>query len=90
MITPKILVVDDDAMNIEVLSAMLLDIGYESESAMDGKEALSKIKERVSNFKEFGCPPMYKIILLDYSMPEMDGPTVAQTLQKLFADEKTI
>ena len=76
-IWPKILVVDDDAMNIKVISSMLNDIGYESDSAMDGQEALSKIIERASNFKEAGGPPMYKIILLDYSMPEMDGPTVA-------------
>ena len=74
---PKILVVDDDVMNIQVLSAMLLDIGYESESAMSGRQALSKINDRVSNFKEVGGPPMFEIILLDYSMPEMDGPTCA-------------
>ena len=35
-IWPKILVVDDDAMNIKVLSSMLNDIGYESDIAMDG------------------------------------------------------
>ena len=40
---PKILVVDDDAFNIDVLQSMIKDIGYESECALDGSEALSKI-----------------------------------------------
>lgn len=87
---PKILVVDDDSFNINVLQSMIKDIGYESESALDGIEALSKIMERVSNFKENGGPPMYKIILLDYSMPEMDGPTTSREIYRLYADDKNI
>ena len=27
---------------------------------------------------------MYRIILLDYSMPEMDGPQVATEIRRLF------
>ena len=31
-----------------------------------------------------GKTKMYKIILLDYSMPEMDGPQVATEIRKIF------
>ena len=33
---------------------------------------------------------MYKIIFLDYSMPEMDGPTVSREIYRLFADDEKI
>ena len=87
---PKILVIDDDAFNLDVLSYMINEIGYESEYAHDGSEALFKIQERVSNFKENGGPPMYRIIFIDYSMPEMDGPTVSREIYRLFADDEKI
>ena len=34
---------------------------------------------------ERGLAPMYRLILLDYSMPVMDGPMTAKNLRKLFA-----
>ena len=29
---------------------------------------------------------MYKVVLLDYSMPDMDGPRVAIRIRELFQD----
>ena len=33
---PKVLVVDDDAMNVEVMTSMLLNQGYYSNSSLSG------------------------------------------------------
>jgi len=58
----KILIVDDDEMNIEILKECLHDAGYETVIARDGLEALEVLKtEKVS------------AILLDWMMPNMDG-----------------
>ena len=42
--TGRILVVDDHEDNIELLRARLESWGYETESAMDGSEALAKVE----------------------------------------------
>ena len=67
------LVVDDDLMNIEVLQSMLVSKGIMSESALDGKIALKMLQTRIEAVYK-GEAQMYQIILLDYSMPELDGP----------------
>ena len=33
---------------------------------------------------------MYKIVLMDYSMPEMDGPTTATEIKSLFKNSATL
>ena len=45
--SPNILVIDDDAMNVTVLQAMLSEKGLASDSAMSGPLALKLIKQRV-------------------------------------------
>ena len=40
---------------------------------MSGPKALSLLEERVIEVKN-GLKQMYKLVLLDFSMPEMDGP----------------
>ena len=79
------LVVDDDLMNIEVLSAMLVHRRVSHDSALDGREALGLIQARIEQVYR-GEASMYKVILLDYSMPEMDGPQVALEIRKLFTE----
>ena len=41
---PKVLVVDDDYMNIEVIVSMLNSRGIKSNIALNGKQALSQIQ----------------------------------------------
>lgn len=71
----KILVVDDERMNLNILSDLLVD-DYKVVLAKNGTQALERAW--VEN------PP--DIILLDVMMPEMDGYTV---LHKLKEDERT-
>jgi signal transduction histidine kinase len=59
---PFILIVDDNAHNLSVLSEMLKSAGYKVRMAMDGEAALNQVKR---------AHP--ELILLDIQMPKMDG-----------------
>jgi two-component system OmpR family response regulator len=67
----NILIVDDDAHIREVLQFALEKAGFGVEAAINGKEALEKAIARA-----FDC------IVLDITMPEMDGLEVCKTLRK--------
>jgi CheY-like chemotaxis protein len=58
----KILVVDDDAINLSVLSQMLAISGFQSENAVDGVEAV-----------EMAAMIHPTLVLMDISMPTMNG-----------------
>ena len=86
---PLVLIVDDDRMNIEVVSMMLEGQQVSSVSAINGRLAVDIVKARIK-LVENGKAPMFKIILMDYSMPEMDGPTAVVEMWKLFRSSRMI
>ena len=45
----------------------------ESDSCYNGIEAMTKIRSRFEQDK-----PVYKLVFLDFSMPECDGPETAK------------
>jgi len=65
----KILVVDDQEENLELLGHQLRAAGWQVSLAKNGKEALEKVE-------------IYRphVIVLDMMMPEMDGFQVASLL----------
>ena len=67
----KILIVDDEPFNLDLLEQELVDQGYVIERASDGVEALEKLDA-------FGPD----IILLDSMMPRMTGLEVLQCLRQ--------
>ena len=75
---PTVLVVDDSPFNIVALRSLLSLFSLESDCASDGNEAIQLVKNRMSSET-----PMYKLILLDYSMPECDGPTATVEIRRL-------
>ena len=74
---PAVLIVDDDPMNIEVLTSMFLSMrNMQSDTALSSFEALNLIRTRLAEVIQ-GRATMYKMIMLDYSIDEMDGPQIA-------------
>jgi DNA-binding response OmpR family regulator len=71
----KILIVDDEPFNVDYLEQALADLGYETISATNGREALDKVAAEAPD-----------LILLDVMMPVMDGFTVCRLLK---AQEET-
>jgi len=67
---PRILCVDDEPLNLSLLEAMLLPRGYEVVQAVNGPEALEKIR----------LEPI-DICLLDVMMPGMDGFEVCRQIK---------
>jgi two-component system chemotaxis response regulator CheY len=68
----KILVVDDAAFMRMRCTKLLTDNGFETNEAADGQEAIEKYKE----FKPDG-------VLLDITMPNMDGLSTLKEIIKM-------
>ncbi len=77
------MVIDDEPLNIFVVQQMLISKNIECDTATNGGDALDMIQDRIENVL-LGHGQMYKLILLDFSMPEMDGLTVAKEIIKMF------
>jgi CheY-like chemotaxis protein len=60
-----VMIVEDDEATLEALSSLLVQFGYHTIVAQNGREALQKLREATA-----GLPC---IIILDLLMPEMDG-----------------
>lgn len=67
----RVLVVDDDVPNGELLKALLAPEGYEVALAASGREALRTIKERAPD-----------LVLLDLLMPGITGLDVLRAMRK--------
>ena len=52
-------------------------------SAQSGREALEIVKARAELFAKQEAP-MFKVIVMDYSMPEMDVPKTVKKIKKFF------
>lgn len=68
----KILIVDDNNLNIKVTTKMLKDLKYQVDDCTSGKVCLEKIKNGNK----------YDVILMDIMMPEMSGEEVLKELKK--------
>jgi len=83
--TGRILVMDDDDIIREIASDMIVDLGYEVNTATNSAEAI----ELYSNAMESGRP--FDIIILDLTMPgETGGEEVIQKLMEIDPDIKAI
>ncbi len=70
----RVLVVDDNPVNLKVASAMLQRLGYAHDTAADGRLALAAVQHA----RQQGQP--YAVVLLDSHMPELDGVATARAI----------
>ena len=69
--THKVLIVDDEAHILQVLSLKLRHCGYHITTAVDGEDALYRVKEDAPD-----------LVITDVQMPFMNGLEFAQSLHK--------
>jgi class 3 adenylate cyclase len=67
---PRILVVDDNPANVDILRTRLTAHGYDIVTAADGEQALAAVREHLPD-----------LILLDVMMPKLDGIEVCRRLR---------
>ena len=75
----KILIIDDEADIVELLCSRLKAQEYETVSAFDGEEGLSKFKKEVPD-----------LVILDLNMPQMNGLEVCRIIRREQEDNTPI
>lgn len=75
----KILVVEDDEVNLDLVTTFLSYIHYDYDIAENGLEAIEKIKNND-----------YPLVLMDLNMPVMDGIEASLEIRKLDSNKKDI
>ncbi|MBJ6748639.1 ATP-binding protein [Geomonas anaerohicana] len=76
-----VLIVDDEEMVRLVCRAMLRGLGYRTMVASDGPEAVALFREHA---EEIG------VVIMDLSMPQMDGMTAAEHLRSIRPDVRIV
>ena len=67
---PRILIVDDNEMNVEMASFLLAQAGMEVEAVFDGHGALDKVQSFEPD-----------LVLMDMQLPGFDGMSLTQQLR---------
>ncbi|MCB1141356.1 MAG: response regulator [Leptospiraceae bacterium] len=75
----KILVVEDNFINQQVIVALLTKMGHRPDVSANGKEAL----ELLQNIQ-------YEVILMDMQMPIMDGLSTTREIRKMDSNMKNV
>jgi putative two-component system response regulator len=66
----KILIVDDDAISLEILQKFLEKMGHQTVRAANGQEALDQLRK-----------DDIRLVITDWDMPEISGPDLCRTIR---------
>ena len=73
----RLLVADDNPVNLQVARTILRKLGYQADTATNGREVLDALGQKE-----------YDILFLDVQMPELDGLEVARLIHQRLPREK--
>lgn len=75
----RILIVDDNAINLTVAEGLLKPLNMQIETALSGKQAVDMISEK-----------MYDLIFMDHMMPELDGVETTHIIRRFHPEYEDI
>jgi PAS domain S-box-containing protein len=73
----RVLIVEDNPINLDLTSKQLEKLGYQPETAQDGTEAIERFSAE---------PERYQIILMDCLMPVMNGYEATRHIRRIEAE----
>jgi DNA-binding NtrC family response regulator len=73
----RILLVDDDDLNLQATRFLLERHGYTVHTAQSGAEGVEKVRKN---------PQEYALVIIDYQMRDMDGAETAERIRRLTSD----
>jgi CheY-like chemotaxis protein len=75
----NVLLVDDNCVNLKVISLMLKNLGHQADVAANGIEAIELLEQK-----------SYDIVLMDIQMPEMNGLEATKIIRQRWHKGPTI
>lgn len=73
--TAKILIVDDNSINLTVAQGLLEPLNMQIDTALSGNAAINKISDTI-----------YDLILMDHMMPELDGVETTRIIRRFHSE----